>query len=277
MNEQDVERCAETGTAAALAAGDLLRRRFRTSMEISRKGAIDLVTEVDVAVEDLVVSILRREFPGHGILSEEKYAKAERAPVTWIIDPLDGTTNYARGYPSFAVSIGLEVCGELEFGVVYNPVLKELFTARRGRGARLNGEPIRVSGVDILDAGFLTTGFPYDIRTSSETNLEHFAGFAVRSLAVRRGGSAAMDFCYVAAGIFDGFWELRLQPWDCAAGYLMVREAGGRVTDFSGRPGMIDDRESLATNGLIHDAMLTILRESRAAAKGARGPRRRDT
>ncbi len=264
MDTRDSNRFSEVGTSAALAAGDLLKRRFRTGVDVRHKGVINLVTEVDLAVEELVVSILRREFPDHAILAEENHAEATRAPVTWIIDPLDGTTNYAHGFPLFAVSIGLEMEGELEFGAVYNPILQELFTARRGRGARLNGETIHVSGKSDLDGSLLATGFPYDIRTSREKNLEYFAEFAVRSRAVRRGGSAAMDLCYVAAGIFEGFWEIKLHPWDCAAGYLVVREAGGTVTNFRGEQGSIYEPECVATNGLIHEMMLTILREARA-------------
>lgn len=249
----------KAGIEAALAAGELLMKRFRTKMAVAHKGEIDLVTEVDLAAEALIVSALQREFPDSAILAEEGHAAASSSPVTWVIDPLDGTTNYAHGLPFFAVSIGLEVQGEIEFGIVYVPTLEELFTAHRGAGACLNGTPIHVSGTDSLNTSLLTTGFPYDIRTSRETNLEYFSEFARSSLAVRRAGSAAMDFCYVAAGRYDGFWEIKLNPWDCAAGYLMVREAGGRVTDFRGRDGTIYDREVLATNGLIHDAMLNIL------------------
>lgn len=259
MGMHDRAKYEKAGTEAALAAGDLLMKRFRTKMTVAHKGVIDLVTEVDLAAEALIVSALQREFPGCAILAEEGHSGTARAPVTWIIDPLDGTTNYAHGLPFFAVSIGLEIDGEIEFGVVYIPALEEIFTAHRGSGACLNGMPIHVSGTDSLSTSLLTTGFPYDIRTSRETNLEHFAEFARRSLAVRRAGSAAMDFCYVAAGRYDGFWELKLNPWDCAAGYLMVREAGGQVTNFRGRTGSIYDRECLATNGLIHDAMLNIL------------------
>jgi len=262
----DRDRCEKVGTEAALAAGDLLMKRFRTEITVAHKGVIDLVTEVDLATEALIVSALQREFPACAILAEEGHGETARGPVTWIIDPLDGTTNYAHGLPFFAVSIGLEVDGELEFGVVHIPAMEEVFIAHRGHGARLNSLPIHVSGTSSLGASLLTTGFPYDIRTSRDTNLEYFAEFSRRSFAVRRAGSAAMDFCYVAAGYYDGFWELKLNPWDCAAGYLMVREAGGRVTNFCGRTGSIYERESLATNGLIHDAMLNILSQPGATA-----------
>jgi myo-inositol-1(or 4)-monophosphatase len=273
MGTTDRTRYEKAATEAALAAGNLLIKRFRTKMNVAHKGVIDLVTEVDLAAEALIVSALQSEFPGCAILAEEGHAGTARGRVAWIIDPLDGTTNYAHGLPFFSVSIGLEIEGEIEFGVVHVPVLGEVFTAHRGLGARLNGVPIHVSGTSSLSASLLTTGFPYDIRTSSETNLEFFAEFSRRSFAVRRAGSAAMDFCYVAAGRYDGFWELKLNPWDCAAGYLMVREAGGRVTNFRGRPGSIYDRESLATNGLIHDEMLNILCRPGTTAAGPNGLR----
>jgi myo-inositol-1(or 4)-monophosphatase len=178
-----------------------------------------------------------------------------------VIDPLDGTTNYAHGFPAFAVSIGLEIEGHLEWGAIYNPNLNELFTARRGHGALLNGEAIRVSDTADLGAGLLATGFPYDIRTSAVTNLEYFAEFARQARGIRRAGSAALDFAYVAAGRLDGFWELKLSPWDCAAGYLLVREAGGTVTRLSGDEGSIYDRECVVSNSRIHAQMLSVVRQ----------------
>ncbi len=255
------DRVTEVGTAAALAAGKLLMERFRTGFAVAHKGETNLVTEVDVAAEELIVERLRAAFPGHSILAEEKYSDTRPGPCTWVIDPLDGTTNYAHGFPAFAVSIGLEIEGRLEWGVVYNPNLDEVFTARRGAGACLNNAPIRVSGTDRLGSGLLATGFPYDIRTSKETNLEYFAEFARQARGLRRAGSAALDFCYVAAGRLDGFWELKLSPWDCAAGYLLVREAGGRVTNLGGVEGSIHDRQCLVSNGLIHDQMLSVIRK----------------
>ncbi len=255
------DRVAEVGTDAALAAGKLLMERFRTHFAVSHKGATNLVTEVDVAAEELIVARLLKAFPGHSILAEEKHPDARPGPCTWVIDPLDGTTNYAHGFPAFAVSIGLEIDGRLEWGAVYNPILDELFTARRGSGARLNASPIRVSVTDQLGSGLLATGFPYDIRTSRETNLAYFAEFALQARGLRRAGSAALDFCYVAAGRLDGFWELKLSPWDCAAGYLLVREAGGRVTNLCGDEGSIYERQCLVSNGLIHDQMLSVVRK----------------
>lgn len=258
---EEMEAFVSVGMEAALGAGKLIMERFRTGFSVSHKGATNLVTEVDIAAEKFIVSRILKSFPDHSILAEENHSESARGTYTWIIDPLDGTTNFAHGFPVFAVSIGLEIEGELEWGVVYNPNLEEVFTARRGFGAFCNGSPIRVSEVDALKDGLLTTGFPYDIRTSPDNNLAHFSAFALRAQAVRRAGSASVDFCYVAAGRFDGFWEMKLNPWDCAAGYLMVREAGGLVTNFSGRPGSIYEREVIASNGLIHEEMLTLIRE----------------
>lgn len=255
----NIDECAAVGESVAKEAGRILIERFRTDFSVSHKGAVNLVTEVDLAAEDCIVSRIRRAFPHHSILAEEKHSDAAEGDVRWVIDPLDGTTNYAHGYPFFSVSIGLEVNGVLQWGAVYDPVRDELYTARRGKGAFCNGFPLRVSSVRSLDASLLATGFPYDIRAGRLTNLENFCAFAVRTQGIRRSGSAAIDLCHVAAGCLDGFWELKLNPWDCAAGYLMVREAGGRVTNFSGRQGSIYDREVVASNGWIHAEMLNVL------------------
>ncbi len=255
----NIDDCAELGESVAREAGRILLGRYRTDFTVEHKGTVNLVTEVDLAAEEWIVARIRKAFPSHSILAEEKHSDAPRSDVSWIIDPLDGTTNYAHGYPAFSVSIGLEVDGELEWGAVYDPVRDELCTARNGGGAYCNGLQLRVSGVASLNAGLLATGFPYDIRTDSRTNLDNFCAFAVRTQGLRRSGSAAIDFCNVAAGRLDGFWELKLNPWDCAAGYLMVREAGGRVTNFRGSRGSIYDREVVASNGLIHEEMLGVL------------------
>jgi myo-inositol-1(or 4)-monophosphatase len=257
----DIGEFARVGTRAALEAGRLLMKHVRTDFAVAHKGDVNLVTEIDIAAEELIVSRILEAFPSHAILAEESRPEARRGSHTWIIDPLDGTTNYAHGFPFFCVSIGLEIDGELEWGVVYNPNLDELFAAHRGRRALLNDEPIRVSKVSSLNSSLLATGFPYDIRTSEQNNLDYFREFALRTQAVRRAGSAALDLCYVASGRFDGFWELKLSPWDCAAGYLMVREAGGRVTDFKGEPGTVYGKECIASNGLIHHEMLEVFRE----------------
>ena len=254
-----IDQFAKVGTEAALEAGRLLMRHFRTKFSIAHKGDINIVTELDVAAEKLIVSRILEAFPTHSVLAEENHPDAARTRFTWIIDPLDGTTNYAHGLPFFCVSIGLEIDGQVEWGVVYNPNLEEVFTARRGQGAFLNQERIQVSKVSPLGASLLATGFPYDIRTSEQNNLSYFRAFALTAQAVRRVGSAALDLCYVGCGRFDGFWELKLNPWDCAAGCLVVQEGGGRVSDFSGQPGSIYGGEFVASNGIIHDQMIAVI------------------
>jgi myo-inositol-1(or 4)-monophosphatase len=256
----DIDRCAEIGTEVAREAGKLLLEQLHSNFAVTHKGEINLVTEVDFAAEELIVGRLRAAFPGCAIVAEEKHAQGVRGPLTWIIDPLDGTTNYAHRFPMFSVSIGLEIDGQQEWGAVYAPAQDEMFTARRGGGAACNGRPTHVSKIASLKNALLVTGFPYDIRTSPVNNLEEFRAFALSAQAIRRTGSAAMDLCYVAAGRFDGFWELKLQPWDCAAGYLIVREAGGTVTNLRGEPGTIYDGEVVASNALIHDQMLSVLK-----------------
>ncbi len=247
------------GVRAATRAGGYLLERFRTDFAVLHKGAIDLVTEVDVASEEMITAGIAAAFPDHSILAEEKHAGGVRGRCTWIIDPLDGTTNYAHGFPFFSVSIGLEIDGRVELGIVFDPVRKELFKARRGEGAFCNGEPLRVSDTGDVGAGLLATGFPYDIRTSRENNLDHFRAFALAAQGLRRTGSAALDLCYVAAGRLDGFWESKLNPWDCAAGFLMVTESGGRVTGYEGQPVTIYDAEVAASNGRIHEQMIALL------------------
>lgn len=245
----------------ARAAGSLQRERYGTALEIRTKSAsIDLVTEVDQACEALIVDALAAERPGDAILAEEG-GGADRpgAAWRWIIDPLDGTTNYAHGYPRFCVSIGVERDGVRAVGVVYDPLLDELFCAVRGEGATLNGRPIRVTKEHDLGRALLATGFSYDVRLSPQDNVNHFIAFLKSSRAVRRDGSAALNLAYLAAGRFDGFWELKLHPWDIAAGVLMVEEAGGRASDLAGGPPPHSGAELVASNGYIHDAMLAIL------------------
>jgi len=240
----------------------LLLDRFHTDLMVSHKGTVNLVTDVDLAAEELIVSRIRTAFPAHSILAEECHNEApSNEGIHWVIDPLDGTTNYAHGYPVFSVSIGLEISGEVEWGVVFDPVRDELYSARRGSGASCNGVSLSVSKTTALGSSLLATGFPYDLQISQENNLDNFCGFAVRVQGVRRAGSAALDLCYVAAGRFDGFWEFKLKPWDCAAGSLVVREAGGVVTSFNGGPLSIYQGEVVASNGLIHQEMLDVLKE----------------
>lgn len=248
---------------AARGAGRLLREELGGARRIHHKGVINIVTEMDHRAEALIVGRVLEAFPDHAVLAEERGAVAGRSEYRWHIDPLDGTTNYAHGLPLFAVSIALERAGELELGVAYDPSRDELFVAERGRGATLNGEPMRVSTCADLGQSLLVTGFPYDIRTTTETNLPEYAELSLRSQAVRRLGSAVIDLCYVAAGRLEAFWEFTLGPWDMAAGGLIVREAGGRVTDVRGGPWRLEGASVLASNGLVHDAVLEGLRAAR--------------
>jgi myo-inositol-1(or 4)-monophosphatase len=267
-SDADLAEFAQFGVDVVREAGSLLLSRYGTRFGVARKGVVDLVTEVDFAAEKLIVSRIKQRFPGHHVLAEEEHSESARRECTWIIDPIDGTVNYARGFPFFAVSIGFEIAGELAWGAVFDPLREEMFTALSGRGAACNGVPIRVSSTARLSESLLTTGFPYDIRTSAENNLDNFNAFMVHSLGVRRPGAAALDLSYVAAGRFDGYWELKLKPWDCAAGYLLVREAGGVVTDFSGARGLIDAGQCVATNGWIHREMLDVLKQVARATPG---------
>ncbi len=244
-------------------SGRLLKENLGHAGRIEFKGEVDIVTEMDRKAEALIVEELKRRFPDHGILTEESREKTTSSGCRWIIDPLDGTTNYAHGFPVFCVSIAFEHNGDVVFGTVYDPVLDELFVAEKGKGAFMNDTRLRVSVVSTLDKSLLATGFPYDLRTSKENNLDHFANFALRAQAIRRAGSAALDLCYVGCGRFDGFWEIKLHPWDVAVGALVVEEAGGRITDFEGRPFSIYSSECVASNGIIHDEMLQVLKKGR--------------
>jgi len=246
----------------AVKAGALLKEKLSDRHTVQYKGEINLVTEADRLSEALIVERIRGSFPGQDILTEESPETANSSEFRWIIDPLDGTTNYAHGFPVFCVSIALEVAGEIRLGAVYNPMLEELFTAERGAGAFLNGSPIAVSRTADLNGALLATGFPYDIRQDRNNNINYFMAMAFSAQAVRRAGSAALDLAYVAAGRFDGFWELKLMPWDTAAGWLLVIEAGGSVTDLTGGPFGLSSPHMLAGNGLINDAMIRILSQT---------------
>jgi myo-inositol-1(or 4)-monophosphatase len=240
-------------------AGKLLRDRLGTTIDIEHKGSINLVTDVDLASERLIREAIATYYPRHEILAEEGGLSESSSEYRWIVDPLDGTTNYAHRYPIFCVSIALEHAGETILGVVYDPMREELFAAERGAGATLNNRPIRVSKIDDLIKSLLSTGFPYNIKTSKLTNLDHWENFAMNAQALRRDGAAALDLCCIACGRFDGFWELNLGPWDTAAGALIVAEAGGRVTDFSGGRFSNYKPEVIASNGLIHDRMIEVV------------------
>jgi myo-inositol-1(or 4)-monophosphatase len=248
---------------------------------IGLKGAVNPVTETDIAVEGMIITRLRDAFPDHRILAEESggdegILKALQAPVPggasgerplWLIDPLDGTNNFAHGFPVVGISLALLVEGQPVVGVIHDPLRGETFAATAGGGATLDGQPIHVSGVRHLAGAFLATGFPYDRRTADDNNVERLDHFLRRSLGVRRAGAAVLDLAYVACGRFDGFWEIRLKPWDVAAGMLMVREAGGKATDFEGSPGCISGEFIVASNGHIHAEMLRVVHEGAAAPR----------
>jgi myo-inositol-1(or 4)-monophosphatase len=240
-------------------AGKLLVEKLTKNNQIYYKGTIDLVTEADKMSEELILAEISLRYPDHGILSEESAAKNEQATVRWIIDPLDGTTNYAHGFPFFCVSIALEKDGVVVLGVIYDPTRDDLFFACRSGGAYLNGKKLQVSSVNDLSRGLLATGFPYDIRVSPDNNLNCFNAMAVKAQAIRRAGAAALDLAYLAAGRFDGFWELKLKPWDTAAGCLMVEEAGGVISDMAGEKWDLLSPGLVASNGLIQEQMLKVL------------------
>jgi myo-inositol-1(or 4)-monophosphatase len=255
----DVALAREVGVHAARSAGDLLRRRVDSIREVRHKSAVDIVTDVDLLSEQQVCATLLATFPTHTILGEEGGARPGSDPrFRWIVDPLDGTTNYAHGFPFFCVSIGLEVEGRLTLGVAYDPSLDELFVAEAGRGATVNGRPIRVSSTTELPQALLATGFPYE-RAEFPRALKSFEVLSLQSQAIRRAGSAVLDLCYVACGRLDGYWEHRVKPWDLAAGALMVTEAGGSVTATDGSAFSVDGGQVLATNGQLHTAMTSAL------------------
>ena len=265
MNQKDSSprKYLQVAVRACRAAGRIQVASFGTAPVVEHKGEIDLVTEIDRRSEKAVLAIIGRAFPGHGVLAEESVPRTGDDEHLWIVDPLDGTTNYSRGFPYFCVSVALARAGRVIVAAVYQPLLNELFTAIRGKGAFHNGRRLRVSTQPRLDQAFLATGFPYDIRRSRRTNIGHFTDFATRCLAIRRAGAAALDLAYVAAGRFDGFWELKLRPWDIAAASLLVEEAGGRITGLAGRPWRLPVRDVVASNGIIHDEMLDVLHPKR--------------
>lgn len=250
-----------TAIRGALAAGRIHRRYFRQNPEIQKKGRIDLVTAADLEVERVFRALIAEEWPTHAVLGEEgaRAAPASTARCRWIVDPLDGTTNFAHGLAIYCISIALEVDGRIELGVVFDPMAGELFTAVRGDGARLNGHPIRVSPTSELIDGLLCTGFPYTIQDRRGTQVEVFAAFLENCRAVRRLGSAALDLCYVAAGRFDAFWEEQLHPWDVAAAALIVLEAGGEVTGYGGRPFDLFRGQIVASNGRLHPEVIRVI------------------
>jgi myo-inositol-1(or 4)-monophosphatase len=264
----DYPAILQTTVDIAHEAGALVREVFpQTALtRVKLKGAVNPVTETDTAAEALIIRRLREAFPDHRILAEETHGEDWRAwdepgPPMWLIDPLDGTVNFSHGYPFVSVSLALLADGRSVVGAVFDPLRDETFAAAAGEGATRNGQPIRVSSAEQLANGFLATGFAYDRRTAVDNNTERLDHFLRRSLGVRRSGSAALELCYVACGRLDGCWEKGLHPWDVAAASLIVREAGGRVTDFDGGPSFLSGEFFLASNGHIHDEMLRVIRE----------------
>ena len=259
MNDLAPTTLRDTAARFALEAGAILLEGYGRVHAPERKGRIDLVTEYDKRSEALLLDRIAARYPGHAVLAEESGEHATASDVRWVIDPLDGTTNFAHNYPFFGVSIGVEVAGVMAAGVVYDPVRDELFAAAFGCGATLNGRPVRVSRCPSLEDALLVTGFPYDVREHPERHLPLFQDFLLRAQGVRRDGSAALNLCYLAMGRFDGFWEGHLSAWDVAAGSLIVREAGGTITDYAGGPFRIDGRQVCAAGAELHPQLLEVL------------------
>lgn len=248
---------------AAKAAGILVLEKFQTRFSIDHKDGINnLVTEVDKTSELLIRNIIREAFPDHGIIGEEFEQKESRGKYNWIIDPIDGTTNFAHGIPICAISIALMADDQVIMGCVYNPMMNEFFFAEKGKGAFLNEQPISVSDNADFQKAFLVTGFPYHLPENETDITETFRKLVTMGLPVRRFGAAAIDLCWVACGRLDGFWEWNLQPWDIAAGYLILVEAGGKVTDFQDNAGTVWHKETLATNGKIHETLRLAINQS---------------
>lgn len=252
----------DTAVRAARAAGAVIRRDFGAATGVSYKARMNPVTATDLEAERAAIGEITRIFPGHDILTEESDQAARRSEYLWVIDPMDGTVNFIHGYPCVCASVALMRGGEILAGAVYDPLHDELFAAEKGKGAALNGSPLRVSAVRALDGSLLCTGFPYRLVERPGDTFRIFEAMSLLVPGIRRDGSAALDICYVAAGRFEGFWERELRPWDTAAGALILREAGGRASDFSGRDFDPFMPEIAATNGLIHDEMLAVLRPS---------------
>jgi len=255
-----MESYLETAIDIAREAGDLLLEHFRRPLEITYKRRSDLVTEADRRSEALIVERLRSHYPGHAIVAEEGGGQKTGSDYCWYVDPLDGTTNFAHGFPIFGVTLGLAYRGEVVAGVVYDPTREELFTVERGAGAFLNGQRLHVSSNGDMAECLVATGFP-PFATNHDLNVEFYFRFTELTHGIRRAGSAALDLCSVAAGRFDGFWELKLNPWDKAAGTLLVTEAGGKVSSIRGEPFNLLGDDIFASNGQVHDQMLRVFRE----------------
>ncbi|MBX9770146.1 MAG: inositol monophosphatase [Candidatus Obscuribacterales bacterium] len=260
-----MENIKKTAFKAASVAGELLKERLGNIKQVDYKSAFNIVTDVDKASEKLILEIIKEAFPDDSILAEESGMSKIESNRRWLIDPLDGTTNYTHAYPFFSISIGFELDGKVVFATVFNPISNELFWAEKGKGAWLHDTPIKVSTVDKLSASLLATGFPPDTDAYADNNINEFATLTSISHGVRRDGSAALDLSFVACGRLDGFWETKLSPWDIAAGGLLVTEAGGRITNLTGGPLELTSGYILATNNLLHDEVLGSLAKLRQA------------
>ena len=246
----------------AVKAGKFIRSHLGKIKILGYKGEINLVTDIDKKSEDLIIKYLKKPFPRHEFLAEERGGSRAACDYRWVIDPLDGTTNFTHGFPFFCVSIALEKGGSSILGVIYDPMREELFYAEKGKGAFLNKKRIQVSRTPKLKDSLLATGFAYNFKRARKSNIENFINFSLNSRAIRRAGSAALDLSYVACGRFDGFWELDLYPWDTAAGSLIVKEAGGKISKFLGKTYSHYDKELLASNGRIHSEMIKVLKNA---------------
>ncbi|MBN1426786.1 MAG: inositol monophosphatase [Anaerolineae bacterium] len=258
----DLAAILQTIEGIARSAGDILCRAYDLPRQIDYKSEVNLVTQADLASEKYIVEALRKAFPTYNVIAEEGSQHHGNSGLTWLIDPLDGTTNFAHGFPVFAVSMALRDAGQVLAGVVYDPSRDECFAAAAGQGATLNRQPIHVSETPEMDRGLLATGFPYDRWTADDNNVMALSTFIRRCQGVRRAGAAALDLAYVACGRLDGYWEMRVQPWDIAAGMLLVRESGGRVTSYQGEDRIetiLSGGKIVASNGLIHDEMIAAL------------------
>ncbi|MEJ2229551.1 MAG: inositol monophosphatase family protein [Nitrospirales bacterium] len=265
LSPSEFNKLTQIAIKAAQQGGAILLDYAKKGFQVHHKDqAINLVTEADLRSEETVIQTIRQAFPEHQILSEEQGLQdIPTHPIKWIIDPLDGTTNFAHGFPMYNVSIGVEYEGACVLGIVYDPTRDELFLAQTGKGATLNGTPIYVSATPKLNEALLVTGFAYNVHTVKNNNLKEFCAFTLRARGIRRTGTAAIDLCYIACGRFDGFWELHLNPWDTAAGKVILEEAGGNITNYAGEPYSIYGSTLIATNGLIHQEMIEILQSCR--------------
>jgi myo-inositol-1(or 4)-monophosphatase len=262
-----VDEIENVALRAARAAGRIHLRWLHKTKAVIKSNSLDLVTQADKESEDAIIKLIRRAFPDHAILAEESGASANTSEHRWIIDPLDGTTNFAHGFPAFCVSIAYEHRGRVQFGLVFDALHKDMFTARRGKGATLNGKPMRVSKAKTLATSLVATGFPYDRRERRRFYLCFWEDMMTRVEGVRRAGSAALDLASVASGRLDGFWEFGLKAWDVAAGSLLVKEAGGTITNMDGTPLELAGAQILASNGKLHREMEQVLREIRPEAE----------